>query len=66
MSIIKLSLLILLTKRIIEVSALFALAKGITPPEDDAEGRPAKLEMVADVVLQLTPLNSLFIVLLEP
>lgn len=57
----------LLTKRIIEVSALFAAGIGDPLPTEDPEGIPlAKLETVAEVVLQLTPLISLLIVLLEP
>lgn len=64
-SIIKLSLLILLTKRIIEDSALFEA--GVTfEPTEDIVGAVVRLEAVADVVLQLTPLSSLLIVLLDP
>lgn len=56
----------LLTKRIIEVSTLFA-GKGDALPIEVPEGIPVvKLETVAEVVLQLTPLSSLLIVLLEP
>ena len=50
-----------------EISALFALGNVTTPPADVVDTpAPVTLETVADVVLQLTPLTSLLIVLLEP
>lgn len=67
MSIIKLSLLMLLTRRIMEVSALFVAGDKDTFPKEDAEGIPTtRFETDADVVCVLIPLTSLLIVLLEP